>query len=60
MSGINYAAPIQVNGYPCQNCGQVEEARNHVNPANPGTAPQDVARKAAPPAGTGVKLDLVV
>ena len=60
MTTVNYPAPVQVNGYACQNCGQVEQAKKNIDPANPAAAPQGAAVKPAPAAGTGARLDLVI
>ena len=68
MTTVNYPVPVLVNGYSCQNCSQVDAAKKHIDPANPAAGPYGINAKdapsappkAAPAAGTGVKLDLVV
>lgn len=38
----NYAQPVQVNGYTCRNCTDVDLAKKHVDPAHPQSGPFDV------------------
>lgn len=35
----NYASPISVNGYSCNNCTDVEIAKKHIDPAHPKDGP---------------------
>ena len=35
----NYPTPVYVNGYPCNNCAQVAEAKQDINPADPQAGP---------------------
>jgi hypothetical protein len=39
ISGANYPNPVFVNGYECWNCTQVDEAKKHINPADPKAGP---------------------
>jgi hypothetical protein len=38
----NYAVPVYVNGYACNNCTQVAEAKQGVDPADPKAGPYGV------------------
>ncbi|MEP7210892.1 MAG: hypothetical protein ABI740_08650 [Alphaproteobacteria bacterium] len=38
----DYASPIQVNGYSCNNCSDVAEAKKGVDPAHPKSGPYGV------------------
>jgi hypothetical protein len=35
----NYPTPVYVNGYACNNCAQVAEAKKDINPADPQAGP---------------------
>ena len=35
----NYPTPVYVNGYQCNNCAQVAEAKQDINPADPKAGP---------------------
>lgn len=35
----NYPSPVYVNGYQCNNCAQVAEAKRDINPADPKAGP---------------------
>ena len=35
----NYSSPIQVNGYSCQNCTDVDNAKKGIDPAHPKSGP---------------------
>ena len=41
----DYAQPVYVNGYRCQNCAQVAEAKQGVDPAHPKSGPYGVDAK---------------
>lgn len=41
----NYATPVLVNGYLCNNCTQVAEAQKDINPADPQAGPWGVDAK---------------
>jgi hypothetical protein len=36
---VNYPSPVQVNGYACNNCTEVDEAKKHIDPAHPKDGP---------------------
>lgn len=38
----DYPTPVYVNGYPCNNCAQVAEAKKDINPADPKAGPGGV------------------
>jgi hypothetical protein len=38
----DYAQPVQVNGFTCRNCTDVDYAKKHVDPAHPKSGPYDV------------------
>jgi hypothetical protein len=35
----NYAVPVYVNGYACDNCAEVAEAKRDIDPAHPQSGP---------------------
>ncbi len=41
----NYPTPVYVNGYACNNCAQVAEAKKGVDPADPKAGPYGVDAK---------------
>jgi hypothetical protein len=51
--GSDYPHPVNVNGYSCRNCTDVDYAKKHIDPAHPKSGPYDVdaasdpSRKAA-------------
>jgi len=73
MASINgdYPHPVQVNGFPCRNCTDVDNAKKHIDPAHPKSGPYDVnaasdpSRKTSPgavkaslPASLGTQIDI--
>jgi len=38
----DYPHPVQVNGYTCRNCTDVDYAKKHIDPAHPKSGPYDV------------------
>jgi hypothetical protein len=38
----DYAQPVQVNGFTCRNCTDVDYAKKHIDPAHPRSGPYDV------------------
>jgi hypothetical protein len=38
----NYPTPVQVNGYSCRNCTDVDYAKKHIDPAHPKAGPYGV------------------
>ena len=47
-TSVNYPTPVMVNGYLCQNCTQVDEAKAHIDPQHPNAGPYGVNAKADP------------
>ena len=43
----NYATPVYVNGYQCNNCTQVAEAKKDINPADPKAGPGGIDASSA-------------
>jgi hypothetical protein len=71
VSSTNYAQPVQVNGFTCHNCTDVDFAKKHIDPAHPKSGPYDVDAKSDPsqqttplkakadaPSGTGTLVDV--
>ena len=65
----DYSQPVQVNGFSCKNCTDVDYAKKHIDPAHPKSGPYGVdaasdpgARpspsKPAPAFGTGLLADV--
>jgi hypothetical protein len=46
--GADYPTPVYVNGYACNNCAQVAEAKKGVNPADPKAGPYGVDAQSNP------------
>jgi hypothetical protein len=44
MSAISsdYAQPVQVNGFTCKNCSDVDLANKHIDPAHPKSGPYGI------------------
>jgi len=38
----NYRIPIQVNGFGCKNCTDVDYAKRHIDPQHPKSGPYNV------------------
>jgi hypothetical protein len=38
----NYPHPIQVNGFTCRNCTDVDNAKKHIDPAHPRSGPYGI------------------
>ena len=38
----NYPAPVQVNGFSCKNCTDVDYAKKHIDPAHPKSGPYGI------------------
>ncbi len=47
MTTVNYPTPIQVNGYSCKNCTDVEYAKKHIDPQHPKDGPFGINKPAA-------------
>jgi hypothetical protein len=43
----NYPTPVYVNGYQCNNCAQVAEAKKDINPADPKAGPGGIDASSA-------------
>lgn len=48
MTTVNYPSPVTVNGYSCKNCTDVDEAKQHIDPAHPKDGPYGVDAKVHP------------
>src|SRR5258708_26056007 len=48
--GANYPSPVQVNGYLCKNCTDVDLAKKHIDPAHPRSGPYGINAKDDPTA----------
>jgi hypothetical protein len=44
----NYPTPVQVNGFTCKNCTDVDYAKKHIDPAHPKSGPYGVDAKTDP------------
>ena len=42
VGSTNYPQPVQVNGFTCHNCTEVDEAKKHIDPAHPKSGPYNV------------------
>jgi hypothetical protein len=42
IGSINYPQPVQVNGFTCHNCTEVDEAKKHIDPAHPKSGPYGI------------------
>jgi hypothetical protein len=38
----DYPSPVNVNGFSCKNCTEVDEAKKHIDPAHPKDGPYGV------------------
>ena len=55
MTTVNYPSPVTVNGYSCKNCTEVDEAKQHIDPAHPKDGPYGVDAKDQPPSASAPK-----
>ncbi len=55
IGSTNYQVPVQVNGFTCHNCTEVDEAKKHIDPAHPKSGPYGIDAKTDP---TQKKSDL--
>jgi hypothetical protein len=39
IGSASYAQPVQVNGFTCRNCTDVDNAKKHIDPAHPRSGP---------------------
>jgi hypothetical protein len=44
----NYPSPVQVNGFLCRNCTDVDYAKKHIDPAHPRSGPYNIDAKDDP------------
>ncbi len=44
----NYTIPVNVNGFSCKNCTEVEEAKKFIDPAHPKSGPFGIDAKSDP------------
>jgi len=42
VGGANYPHPVQVNGFTCRNCTDVDYAKKHIDPAHPRSGPYGI------------------
>jgi len=42
IGSTNYAQPVQVNGFLCRNCTDVDHAKKHIDPAHPRSGPYGI------------------
>ena len=42
IGGINYPQAVQVNGFTCRNCTDVDNAKKHIDPAHPRSGPYGI------------------
>jgi hypothetical protein len=60
----DYPHPVQVNGFLCKNCTDVDYAKKHIDPAHPRSGPygvdaaSDPTQKAAPDPATASTAQL--
>lgn len=55
VGSTNYAHPVQVNGYACKNCTDVDYAKKHIDPAHPKSGPFGIDAADDPTAKSGAK-----
>ena len=42
IGNVNYPHPVQVNGYECRNCTDVDNAKKRIDPQHPQSGPNDI------------------
>jgi hypothetical protein len=42
IGSTNYPHPVQVNGFACHNCTEVDRAKKHIDPAHPRSGPYGI------------------
>ena len=55
MTTVNYPRPVIVNGFSCKNCTDVDDAKQHIDPAHPKDGPYGVDAKIQPPSPSAPK-----
>ena len=53
----DYPHPVQVNGFSCHNCAEVDLAKRFIDPAHPKDGPFGVNATHSPTHGPAVRLD---
>jgi hypothetical protein len=48
----DYARPVQVNGFTCRNCADVDYAKKHIDPAHPKSGPYNINAASDPSRAT--------
>jgi hypothetical protein len=48
MTTVNYPQPVQVNGFSCKNCTDVDYANKHIDPQHPSDGPYGVNKVPKP------------
>jgi hypothetical protein len=48
MTNVNYPTPVNVNGYSCKNCTDVDNAKRNIDPQRPQDGPFGVNRLPKP------------
>ena len=52
----DYPQPVQINGFTCRNCAEVDLAKKHIDPAHPKSGPYGVDAAQDPSRGPAVLL----
>jgi hypothetical protein len=42
IGSANYPQPVEVNGFLCRNCTDVDNAKKHIDPAHPRSGPYGI------------------
>ncbi len=53
---VDYARPVQVNGFTCRNCTDVDLAKKHIDPSHPQSGPYDVNAATDPTQSAAVRF----
>ena len=53
---VDYARPVQVNGFTCRNCADVDFAKKHIDPSHPQSGPYDVNAATDPTRSAAVRF----
>ena len=48
VGSTQYPHPVQVNGFICHNCTEVDRAKKHIDPAHPRSGPYGIDAAADP------------
>jgi len=48
MTTVNYPTPVNVNGYSCKNCTDVDNAKRNIDPTHPKDGPLGVNASRSP------------